>query len=779
MWERAEGRVAAPRRLTDGYILQISGRDGELVLSIPGDMGGVINGLPDGFDGVVQASFEDDHRILWMGTTSGLYRLDRVTGEVLTQFVDPDPDAWLSNNITALLRDRAGATWVGTLSGLYVHDPQTKEFGHIGPGSGLPSRRGAHTVMSLHEDRDGTLWVGSLGEGLIRLDRGRTRLTSYRSRAGDPSSPADDLVWAIHEDALGRLWIGTHTGLCLFDRQRGTCERIDVPAHVVTSDPAGVVWVSGPGGLFRIAHGGTDLLQVRPAPGNEASAINALAFDRAGNLCLGQRDLQCFDTSDPNGYNPIVYIPDSLVAAHVWAIHCDDEGTYWLGTRRGLLRYDPGSKDVHSYYDNLEFTGSVVYSILEDERGRLWLGTSRGLISLDKQSGVFRHFDVQDGVANVEFNRRAASIGPGGQFYFGGLDGITSFDPERIVPNPNQPPIVITRLELFDEEGTHEVNIGRDRQIAIQSSAIAFSIEYAALAFTSPLKNRYRYRLVGFDDAWVEAGFRRRAEYTNLDPGTYVFHVIGSNEDGVWNDVGRKLEIRLLPHWWETLWFRLGALLLLAALLFAGYRVRVVQLLRMERMRLRIARDLHDDIGSRLSGLALISDMVGGGENLTSRQSAHLGRIGRGTREVIDSLRDIVWFVHPDNEHPGGLVSRMRETADELLNGIDWSFELEGKTPFANLDLAKRRHLYLVFKEALHNIARHSGASVVAIRLERRGGVLTMRVADNGRGFDQAQTTSGYGLRNIERRVEMVGGSVQVSSTPGAGTRLTVEVRIT
>ena len=682
-----------------------------------------------------------------------------------------------------LASDRVGGVWVGTLSGLYTHDPHRKPIGHIGPGAGLPDRRGAYTVMSIYPDRSGSLWVGSLGEGLFEFEAPSDRTpSSFRSRPGDRTSLGDNLVWAIHEDVLGRRWVGTHSDLCLFRKEDRACSRIGIPAHVMASDSSGTVWFSGPSGLFRVGADGLDADRLAPAPASEAVSVNALSFIRDGLFCLGARDVTCHEPDAIDLENPVLVIPDSAVGALVWAIHQDADGLLWIGTRSGLLRYDPSGRELSHYYGEQGIPGSVVYSILEDRNHRLWLGTSSGLVSFDKSTGLFRHYDQDDGVQNVEFNRRAAAIGQDGRFYFGGLEGITHFHPDEIVMNPNEPPVVITRLQATDDLGTSERPVGTDLRFVADPSVIAFSIEYAALAFTSPRKNRYRYRLEGFEDQWIDAGFRRRAEYTNLDPGEYVFHVVGSNEDGVWNEAGTRLRIDVEPAWWETLLFRVAVVLALVFILTTAYRYRVGQILKMERMRLRIARDLHDDIGSRLSGLALMSDMVGSGHNLDDRQKGQLSRIGHGTREIVTSLRDIVWFVHPDHEQPGELLGRFRESADEILNGVEWNLETRGSAPFDGLDLGERRHVFLVFKEALNNISRHASASRVEVLLERRENRLHMTVKDDGQGFDgggDPKRDGGYGLRNMRRRAEMLGGTLDISSELGTGTTVNLVVQIT
>src|SRR5690606_8262588 len=290
--------------------------------------------------------------------------------------------------------------------------------------------------------------------------------------------------------------------------------------------------------------------------------------------------------------------------------HRDAAGALWLGTGTGLTRYDPAAGAFTHYLKRDGLPGSVVYSILEDGRQRLWLGTNLGLACFDPRlpaGRAFRTFDAGAGTGNPEYNRQAAFRNGRGSFFFGGMGGLTVFDPDKIHDNPVVPPVVLVDVQKANREGTASVNPFGLGHLRLSSRDYSLSFTFAALAYAHPPKNRYAYRLEGFDAGWVDAGTGRVARYTNLPAGDYVFRVRGSNNDGVWNEAGLALRLTVLPPFWETAWFRLLVAAAVAGLLGAAYRYRVQRLLEVERLRLRIASDLHDDFSSDLTGIALLT----------------------------------------------------------------------------------------------------------------------------------------------------------------------------
>jgi signal transduction histidine kinase len=313
-----------------------------------------------------------------------------------------------------------------------------------------------------------------------------------------------------------------------------------------------------------------------------------------------------------------------------------------------------------------------------------------------------------------------------------------------------------------------------------------FSFEYASLDYSAPMRNQYAYKLDGYDKDWVQAGSRRYASYTHLDPGDYVFNAKGSNSDGVWSSEVASIGLTISPAFWQTWWFRVGMILLVISSLYAFYRYRLNKLLELERTRSEIATDLHDDIGTSLTNIALFSDLARqdvalGSSDVTDR----LDKISQTSRSLLDSMNDIVWSIKPENDGLEQTILRMEDYAVEMLedNGIDLHVQIPEQLKKLKLPMTVRRNLFLLFKEAIGNILKHAVATHVdvlisATEARKRHQYLRLVIADNGKGFDAALHTRGNGLNNMETRARYLGGTMTVSSSRGHGTSIEIRVPI-
>ncbi len=744
--------------------------------SIP--WGAARNELHEGRDGT-----------LWIGTGRGLYRFDPSTGALQHHLIDTTGTAGLSNYVWALHEDRAGILWVGTRSGLYRYDPHRKPFAHWGPDEDVLRAAGQSAVMALREAEDGALWVGTLGGGLVRLRREGSR---YRPTGTEYTLPSDH-VWVLHEDRRGQIWVGTAAGSCVLDPPGPRCapdaQGADPdPVYTIAEGPDGALWRGGTALHRRDPLSGWEHVPLPIEYGTDFSTIQALHAGPSGHLWIGMEGggLARYDvatgtlTEHPHAASDR---ERNGLSQTVWTIHENASEVLWLGTDTGLVRLDPSTGSVAHYFDADRLPGSIVYSILEDERGRLWLGTNQGLVRFDPDRETFRHYDASDGLRNTEFNRRAALRGTQGRFFFGGLRGITAFDPAAIRDNPYVPPVVITQMTKVSRSESVVLNPSGRTHVVLDYRDRVFTFTFAALNFTHPEKNQYAYRLDGFEDGWVEAGTRRTVRYTNVPPGEYVFRVKGANNDGVWNEEGASIRVTITPPFWQTGWFRvlMGALLVGAVVL--AYRLRVRHLLAMERLRLRIASDLHDDVASQLASVAISSDVLRATADLTEDEHAELREMGRLVRVTTETLRDIVWFVDPEHDQPEALLWKMKNEASALLSGMAYTFEHpepERLAALEQLDVRTRRNLFLIYKEALHNIVRHARAETVQITLRPQTDRFELTITDDGIGFDpEAEDAAGQGLSNMRRRAEQMQADLTLASQPAHGTTLRLVVPIT
>jgi hypothetical protein len=430
---------------------------------------------------------------------------------------------------------------------------------------------------------------------------------------------------------------------------------------------------------------------------------------------------------------------------------------------------------------------------MEDKKGNLWCGSLAGVFCVSKESldqyarGETRwinclHFTKSDGLPSLECNGGTEPSGcrtRDGRLWFSTVKGLAVVDPETVAINRRPPPVAIQEIVIEGRERRTVSDadllrvVGTDaRPLKIAPGARRLEFHYTGLSFTEPLKVRFKYKLEGLEEDWVEAGTRRTAYYMPLNPGSYRFRVQACNNDGVWNEEGTSLALIVLPHFWQTWWFKavcLGAIILV----FVGiYEIRLASERRLARVRLRIASDLHDEVGSNLGSIALLSEMIPNG-------SEEADEIRRVSIETVGSLRDIVWFLDPACDKMDELVLRMKDTAGMLLRNVPFDFKVEGDTDSIRPALNFRRNVVPMFKEVLHNITKHAKANRVEIRLSTNSSEFQMQITDNGVGFDQNQARSGNGLKNLRRRALELDGEVIWESQPGKGSRVTVTVPIT
>jgi PAS domain S-box-containing protein len=522
----------------------------------------------------------EDARALWQGTDNGVYLLDLRPKPFYTFAHDPnDPNSLAGSVLDFVYQDPQGIVWASTThSGLNRIDRSAHTVTHYRHDPNNPDSVGLDDIWDIRPSRDGGLWLATYGAGLDKFDPKTETFTHYRHDPADANSLASDLTTSVYEDPTGVVWIGTWD------------------AGVDRFDPTTQVFIHFP-------H--------NPADPNSLDDNAVMSFDpdRNGGLWVGT--LAGVNRITP-GTGTIVRYPlnsqneSTSDATGVSSIHEARNGEIWVASYgEGLYHLNPAGEVIRHYSQKDGIPSDAVFSILEDSQGRFWLSTSHGLSRFDPATGTFRNFDREDGLPGNSFKQAIAFQGLHGEMFFGGKDGLVSFFPDQIQDNPTVPPVVITHFLLANKPVpissgsvlTRSILATNDLTLSYQDRVISF--EFAALNYIAPQKNRYRYLLQGFDQEWTEVGSDRRlVTYTNLDPGEYVFRVIGSNNDGVWNETGASLRLTITPPWWETTWFRVTLAAIVVGLVAGGFvlqRRRAVQQQRkLEAMVVERTRELQD-----------------------------------------------------------------------------------------------------------------------------------------------------------------------------------------
>ena len=556
----------------------------------------------------VNALFEDHRSEFWIGTHNGLCRFDREKKIFTTFQHDPKDDQSLKiNNIASILEDRSGVLWFGTGgNGLsYVH-PEAKKFTvyrhNLYDSLSLPH----NAVRAVCEEPFGNkaLWVGT-ANGLWRYDRttGAERIFRTQTQRGIHIAKGlpDNDIRSLYCDRRGMLWIGTFSGgLCRYDFNKNTFKQygqntndsINIKTKAIFKifeDGAETLWICTNSRLLYRYNRSTDSFVSR---GVGAGAVRAMVEGSDGGLWLGTSDggLWRFDRTTDSCVQ-FVYDKNTSAATGSNNVRCiyedtTSKGILWLGTNGGLFAVTIKTGTVRHWTEAEGLPNNVVYGILPDDDGNLWLSTNRGLAKFNPTNQTFRAYTLSDGLPSNEFNQGAYCRAHNGELFFGSMEGLVSFLPKNVRDNLFLPPVVLTAFKKFNRDVPLDTAISAAHVIEIHHSDNFISFEFAALNFVSPQKNQYAYKLEGFDRDWIQAGTQRSVNYTNLDPGTYQFRVKASNNDGVWNKTGSTLELRVLPPWWLTWWFRGSVVILVVGGLGAGYYMRI-NVMEMQNRRLK------------------------------------------------------------------------------------------------------------------------------------------------------------------------------------------------
>lgn len=555
----------------------------------------------------VTSLLEDADGRIWAGTLqNGLNILEQGAQNFRRYTADPD-DPWsLSHDgVISLYRDKTGITWVGTWgNGLSKWDPGKWKFQHVSCASEGKTGRTPTQVWSFYRDRAGEFWVGT-DAGLNRLDETTGRLTLFKSSDVHFSRFQRRDVRSILEDSQGNFWIGSMQGLALFNRrsrQFRFFRHNPLDPHSISNDGVIKVIEDKAGRIWAATQGGVNLLlnatenrfrRYVPESGDPHSLshneVMDIMEDRRGEFWIAtlQGGINHFNPESGHfrHYRHDPRRPDSLNRDNTRMIIQDKKGVIWIATMGGgVNRFTPSTGKFSAFTKREGLANNVVYAIMEDDRGGLWMSTNSGLSFFNPETQSFRNFDVSDGLQSNEFNGGAAYRDADGRLFFGGINGFNAFFPEQIPVNPCLPPIVITSFKKFNREFPLPVDITELDELHLSYKDSVFSFEFAGLCFTDPGKNRYAYRLLGFQDQWISLGHKRDITFTNLLPGRYTLQIKGSNNDNQWNEEGKTLVIHVAGPFWGTWQFKIILIFLAAAILTAAHFMRTRKIQRLNDM---------------------------------------------------------------------------------------------------------------------------------------------------------------------------------------------------
>ena len=757
----------------------------------------------DGLSRWINQLFQASDGRLWAGSNVGLIQfMPTDSGEFRFRLYS-EAHGLSYHEVASLAQDRNGNLWLGTLNGGAAKIARTG-FTTFGGADGL---YGSNSLMAT---RAGDLvvlgWTESRTEAFIYQFDGET-FTPIRPRFSEyVKNQGYGWGWnqTVLEDHTGEWWIATRGGVCRFPKLNKPAQLATTPPKAVYTtsnglasdvtlclfeDSRGDVWISavgegkGPSGLSRwerrtdrfYHYSGKDDL-----PRFEAFFVSSFAEDHAGNVWIGFNGDGGMARYRDGRFTHFA-AADGVPAGQIRSMLVDSSGRLWAATyQSGLCRIDDPAAErprLVTYTTTDGLSSNEITAVSEDNWGRIYIGTGRGIDRLDLQTGRIKHYTTADGlpvgVMLATLRDRTGAL------WFNFSTGLARLAPEPDAPTL-QPPILITSLRIAGQmqpiSALGQVEIA---PLELGANKNQLQVDFVALGFSPGEGLRYQYKLEGASDEWSQLTGGRTVNFSNLAPGTYRFLARAINADNVLSETPASLSFTILPPVWQRWWFISSTALLLGLAAYALYRYRVTRLLQLEQVRTRIAADLHDDIGSSLSQISVLSEVLRNQlkapEALVSR---NLSLINRVSQEALESMSDIVWAINPQQDHLSDLLRRMRRVTSETLPTRDIDFEF--KAPAVGLELRLgadiRRQVFLMFKEVINNLVRHSRCTRAHITLKIEGSLLTLTVADNGNGFDQDEVTDGNGLVSLHRRARSLGGETVVSSNKGEGTTISIKV---
>jgi ligand-binding sensor domain-containing protein/signal transduction histidine kinase len=731
---------------------------------------------------------------VWIGVTlgEGLLEFD---GERLRRY--SKADGLPGEFINALAEDRYGNMWVATELG--AARIAWNGFTSYSETDGLASGNIASILQG-----PGDALFAMTPPFINRFDG--HRFTPVRPNCADnPRSPVWGWNQISFQDRVGDWWVNTAAGVCRFANVK-RFEQLarDTPRAVYASrnglptddvfrlfeDAKSDVWIGTIGPhppLTRWERSTGRLYQYGKAEGVPAAAAMAFQEDRTGALWIGFAEAGGL-TRFQHGRFSYYAAADGVPAGEVRALHLDRRGALWIATSLGGLGcvQNPAADRPRfmTYSTANGLASNTIWSLTEDDLGRIYIGTLRGIDRLDPATGQIRHYTMADGLPSREI--RVAGRDAQGNLWFGTPRGLA-----RLVVRPDRPtpppPILISGLNAAGESyPLSPVGEQTIPNLKLASQQNRLAIGFLGLGFGADESLRYEFKLEGADREWSAPTTERRVNYATLSPGAYRFMVRAVAADGTRSVEPATVAFTILPPIWRRRWFVTLASVFVATMLLFAHRLRVARLVELERIRTRIATDLHDDIGSSLSRMAILSEVVKREIGATHAAAAsRLTDMAQTARDLVDTMSDIVWSIDPRRDDLRNVVARIREFATAVLEpqGIHVHWNVPSEFADVKLNPDQRRDLFLVCKEAINNVARHADCTSVWVTFTVSGRSLAVAIRDDGRGFDtneravaDAETVGGNGLKNISQRAQQLGGRSHLVSAPGAGTCLTVAI---
>jgi ligand-binding sensor domain-containing protein len=732
----------------------------------------------------IRKIIKDSQGRCWIATRyDGLYSaIENNEFEFVSHRHTTEKDKYInSEDIHDIYEDRSSVVWIGTKnSGLYRYSRHKYKFDQI---SDLQSSSGAlhlGTLRAITQDARKNIWIGTNDQGLIRIDPSGKTGKLYKPRPGDPTSVGHRFIRALWTDEKQNVWIGHYNG---FSRYRPDTDNFvqyfprseskeEIRVYDFKKGEGNKIWMAGWDVILRFDRETKQYDIISRSDSRELKFSNDnirdLELDDEGQLemAVGEKGISLYDKVK-NQFITVRYIPSSakgLPSNNIFDVFKDGQGNVWLATADGLCHLDPERLTCETFTTNEGLPSNLVYGILEDKKGNLWFSTTKGISKFDVLHNVFRNYSVSDGLQSNEFTENAFYQNGDGVMFFGGINGLNFFHPDSVVDNPYTPQVAITRLKVFDQplsevavfsETDLNEKLKDQKTIVLTPDQRSVSFEFVAYHYVNPQKNRYAFMLEGFDESWTYRDANVRfANYTNLEPGKYVFRIRASNSDGIWSDDTRLIIVIEQPFY-TSQWFVITGTILLTTLGVFLYRWRIATVKRQQSKKsIQLESELNF-LKSQVNPHFLFNTLnnIYALCQVNSRNAAPMvGKISEMMRYMIyDCTSDLV-PLQKELDYLNNYIDLNQLKSNRKLNA---SIEVIGNPD--GLKIAPLLLINFLENSFKHGDLNQNGDGFIKVRLAIQGLGLSFSVSNSFRDSPTAKREqTGIGLDNVKHRLSLL-----------------------
>lgn len=694
-----------------------------------------------------------------------IYNSKRV--EILTYSLSDD-------KISSITSSADGTIFIGTENGgVNIYNPYKNSFQWLIHEKSLSNSLTTPTVRSIRKDNKGNFVFSLNSDGIDFYTEDFKKIKNITPKLVD----GEKLVLTeYHPISTDSLIVGTqNTGLFILDleTERQMEIKLDNLTHkyankdisAIYKDNKNNYWIGTIGGLYVL---NSKFEQIKSFDLFEYGYIKSIT-EFNDNVILGSIDGIVILNFENGVIKHYKQFQDKFSIIFRTIFVSSDDKIYATTYENGFTVIDTKNDSIKYYNKTHGIASNTIACFEEDNKGNIWIVTEIGLSCFNPKTEKIKNYNIHDGLPGSSM-MRAILKDSTGFFYVGAENGVFRFNPEQILENLFPPQLHFTSNFILDKKNKTEHEIKTQNNIELSYYDNVFSFEYVGLNFAAPNKTQYEYKMEGLNENWINVGTQRKVTLMNVPHGEYIFRVRAINENGYFEPKGASIKLSIHPPFWATIWFNMLMIIFFLSGIYGLYWYRVRNLKKIEKIRWKIAGDLHDEIGSNLGSIAMMSKVLKRKNNPDM-----LDKIYETSLKTSSSIRDIVWFIRPENDDFQKIIYRMKSFCEDTLGEINYCFSMGNEEIFEKLNLEEKRNIYLILKEAVHNVVKHSHAKNASIEITIKNKKFRMVIADDGKGFNSANDM-GNGIRNLKKRAKEINGKLDITSKVDWGTKISLEI---